>query len=68
MYYDPYMKHQGDTENKIDHKGLAPTIISVKEEGNKIVEEKDEYKDLLEKLAQSDFVKEMHKLRTEIIE
>lgn len=68
MLYDPQL------ENRLEAKGaaygnskLAPTISQVKQEGYKLTQEKDEYKNLLLELAKSDFVQEMKSLRSGII-
>ena len=65
MFYDPQYL---DTEQRATDSQLAPTLGRVTQESHKIVQEKDDYKSLLKQLAKSDFVKEMHNLRTNIIE
>lgn len=65
MLYDPELETRL-TQNYEDQK-LAPTLSRVTEEGQKLTQEKDEYKNLLKELADSDFVKEMKALREGII-
>ena len=49
-------------------RALAPTISRFKQESNKMVQDAQEYKSLLDTLGQSDFVKEMRALQDSIIE
>ena len=46
---------------------LAPTISRVRNESNKIAEDQNEYKNLFKELSGSEFIAEMKKLRTNII-
>ena len=46
---------------------LAPTISRVRKESNKIAEDQNEYKNLFKELSGSEFIAEMKKLRTNIV-
>ena len=68
MLYDPQLEQRLSENQRIADQKLAPTLNRVTCESQKIVQEKDEYKNLLQELAKSDFVAEMKRLHTEIIE
>lgn len=65
MLYDPNLEKRLDEKSDLQ---LAPALSFVKNEGQRIAQDKEEYKALLQELAQSDFIKHMKALQTNIIE